>query len=117
MEHTLKELGAEFVRHVVERNTIGVRRVENKAYAHGIMFACPLCFDKNGGLMGTHAVICWSRSAGAPDDASPGPNRWLMTGRNIGELTLDSEIENGDRSITLTSGCGWRGYVTNGKAG
>lgn len=117
MEYTLKELDAEFIRHVVEQDRAGIRRVENKVDAHGVMFACPLCFEKNGGLVGTHNVICWSRSAGTPDEVSPGPGRWLMSGRNLNELTLDAETVGGARSVQLNGGCGWHGYVTNGKAG
>ena len=47
--------------------------VDDIAQAQGITFLCPVCFAKNGGNVGTHGVICWSRSRGVPDSASPGP--------------------------------------------
>lgn len=116
MEYSLKQLDAEFIRYVFEDGVPGIRRMDSKEGAQGIMFACPLCYERNGGLAGTHSVICWSRSAGTPDDVSPGPGRWMMTGRSLDDLTLDEEYGH-SRSVHLQAGCGWHGYVTNGKAG
>lgn len=82
--------------------------------AQGVMFLCPLCFEKNGGPVGTHAVICWSRSRGVPDDEKPGPGRWKMDGTGFADLTLNADPPSTARSVQLSSGCGWHGFVTNG---
>src|SRR4051812_23022235 len=47
--------------------------VDTLEQAQGIDFLCPVCFVTNGGSEGTHHVLCWSRSRGAPEDAKPGP--------------------------------------------
>lgn len=113
---SLIELESEFLR--VDRS--GEREtwvtVQTKAEAHGVMFLCPKCFAANGGAVGTHSVICWSRSAGAPDDATPGPGRWKMDGGSLADLTLNADPPSGARSVALTGGCKWHGFVTNGKA-
>lgn len=113
---TLLDLEAEFLR--IDRS--GEREawepVKTKAEAHGVMFLCPKCFAAKGGAVGTHAVICWSRSAGAPDDASPGPGRWRMDGSGLADLTLNADPPSVARSVALTGGCGWHGFVTNGVA-
>jgi hypothetical protein len=89
-----------------------VARIED---AHGIEFLCPGCFEKNGGAVGTPVIVCWSRSRGTPDDARPGPGRWKMTGTAFDDLTLDADPPNSARSVQLTSGCRWHGFVTNGE--
>lgn len=80
--------------------------------AHGVEFLCPKCFAANGGPRGTHAIICWSRSRGVPNDASPG-GRWSIEGTGFDDLTLNGD-NGGARSVLLTSGCAWHGVVTNG---
>lgn len=92
--------------------------VDSLAEAHGVMFLCPLCYQANGGRVGTHRVICWSRSRGTPEDASPGPGRWTLEGTGFDDLTLNGDAIGGGgaRSVLLTSGCGWHGFVTNGEA-
>jgi hypothetical protein len=84
--------------------------------AQGISFLCPLCFEKNGGPVNTHSVICWSRSRGVPDDASPGPGRWMLDGTGFADLTLNGDPPGNARSVLLTGGCNWHGYITNGEA-
>jgi len=54
--------------------------VDQIGEAQGIFFLCPKCFQANGGSVGTHGVICWSKSRGVPDDANPGPGRWRIVG-------------------------------------
>ena len=70
-------------------------------------------FAANGGEVGTHAVVCWSKSRGVPDKATPGPGRWLMRGTGYADLTLDAEPGK-SRSVLLLGGCAWHGFVTNG---
>lgn len=87
-----------------------VDRIED---AQGVDFLCPKCFVANVGPIGTHRVLCWSRSRGIPDDAEPGPGRWLLVGSGIADLTLNGD--GGSRSVALTSGCHWHGFVTAGE--
>lgn len=88
-----------------------IDRIED---APGVEFLCPKCFAANGGKINTHGVICWSRSRGVPDSASPGPGRWKMEGSDYGDLTLNADPPGTARSVQLTGGCAWHGFVTNG---
>lgn len=83
--------------------------------AMGITFLCPKCFTANCGPIGTHTVICWSRSRGAPDDASPAPGRWKIEGTHYHDLTFNAEPPSGARSILLLNGCHWHGFITDGE--
>lgn len=82
--------------------------------AMGVEFLCPVCSIANKGAVGTHAVICWSRSRGVPDAARPGPGRWKMDGTDFGDLTLNADPPGTARSVKLEGGCGWHGHVTSG---
>lgn len=86
------------------------------AEAQGISFLCPKCFAENKGPRGTHSVICWSRSRGVPEDATPGPGRWKLDGTSFDDLTLNADPPSTARSVQLTGGCGWHGFITNGEA-
>lgn len=88
--------------------------VESIDQAMGVSFLCPLCFEANGGSRGTHAVICWSRSRGAPEEATPGPGRWKMEGTGFADLTLNADPPSSARSVQLLGGCNWHGFVTAG---
>jgi hypothetical protein len=90
------------------------QRVETISEAHGIRFLCPKCFKANGGSVGTHSVICWSRSRGTPDDEPPLPGRWAIVGTGFEDLTLNADPPSGARSVALSGGCQWHGFVTNG---
>ncbi len=87
--------------------------VDSLADAQGVRFFCPKCFAANGGPVGTHGVICWSRSRGVPDEATPGPGRWTLEGSSFDDLTLNGD--GGSRSVLLAGGCAWHGFVTNGE--
>lgn len=91
-------------------------RVETIAEAQGVRFLCPKCFAANGGSVGTHGVLCWSRSRGVPDDARPGPGRWKLDGTSFEDLTLNADPPSWARSVALAGGCAWHGHVTNGDA-
>lgn len=89
--------------------------VDEITEAQGVRFLCPKCFEANSGPVGTHSVICWSRSRGVPDEVRPSPGRWTLEGTGLHDLTLNGDPPGGARSIQLTSGCGWHGFITNGE--
>lgn len=91
---------------------VPVARLED---AQGVRFLCPACFVTNGGPIGTHGVICWSRSRGVPDDAAPGPGRWKLDGTGLHDLTLNADPPATARSVKLETGCMWHGHITNGE--
>lgn len=66
------------------------------ADADGIWFLCPVCFQKNSGPIGTHAIICWRPRV--PPEVFPRPGRWEFEGTGIDDLTLVA----GSSSILLT---------------
>ncbi len=80
------------------------------AGAQGLLFLCPKCFVDNGGPVGTHSVLCWFRDRRVPADESPGPGRWVPTGGDYANLSLQP-------SVNLPGeGCKWHGYITAGVA-
>jgi len=96
-----------------EDGRVFLPKAESIEKAHGVMFLCPKCFERNNGPIGTHSLICWSSSAGAPEEATPGPGRWKMDGTSFDDLSLNAEPGK-SRSVSITGGCAWHGYVTNG---
>ncbi len=112
----LTDLKAGFYRYERREGRVFHVLVANIAEAQGVRFLCPKCFAENGGPTGTHAIVCWSRSRGAPDDATPGPGRWTLDGTGLHDLTLNGDPPGQARSVLLTGGCGWHGLVTDGDA-
>lgn len=112
----LATLEAKFIK-VVEPGRIR-REVVDIAEAQGVQFLCPKCFAKNGGPVGTHSIVCWSRSRGVADDETPGPGRWSLNGTGLADLTLNGDAPGGGgaRSVLLTDGCGWHGFINSGVA-
>lgn len=108
----LTELQPHFLKWIDATHWQMVDRIED---AQGIQFLCPLCFARNNGAARTHSVICWSRSRGVPEDAHPGPGRWMMIGTGYDDLTLNADPPSTERSVLLTGGCGWHGFVTAGE--
>lgn len=82
--------------------------IDSIAGADGIKFLCPKCFTKNGGPIGTHAIICWQPSV--PQDTSPTGGRWTMQGTGYADLTLVA----GSSSVLLKGGCNAHFFVRNG---
>jgi hypothetical protein len=83
--------------------------VATVAEADHVMFLCPLCFEKNGGEVGTHSVMVTFAGRNVPDEAgSRGkdgkPTRWSASGTSIDDLVLTP-------SIQLNGGCAWHGFV------
>lgn len=93
----------------------GRRLVDTMAQAQGIQFLCPKYFATNNGRIGTHLVICWSRSRGVPDDVVPGPGRWKLEGTGFHDLTLAADPPAKKRSVKLLGGCCWHDHVTCGE--
>lgn len=113
----LRELQAAFIRHEVRDGSTYHVHVDSIGEAQGVQFLCPKCFAANSGPVGTHLVMCWSRSRGIADDVMPGPGRWSMHGTGLDDLTLNADPPSEARSVLLTGeGCGWHGFVTNGSA-
>lgn len=109
---TLRELDAHFLRNLgdgVSEYTDGPVGVD------GVMFLCPKCFAANCGKVGTHSVICWFVGR-VPDDLDPKPGRWTPAGSGLDDLTFVPGDPPRAVSVLLTSGCGWHGFVRNGKA-
>lgn len=112
----LTELEPQFLRWEKEDDRVFYPYANGIEDAQGIEFLCPKCFAANGGAVGTHAVICWSRSRGTPEEAEPGPGRWKIEGTDYHDVTLNADPPSSARSVQLNGGCGWHGFVTNGDA-
>lgn len=102
----LSQLEPEFLARDDDRRC---HRVATLAEADGIKFKCPLCFQRNGGAVGTHSIICWQPHV--PQTTHPTPGRWSFHGTGFGDLTLVA----GSSSILLTAGCQWHGFITAGE--
>lgn len=112
----LTDLDPQFLRYEKRADGIFLRYVTTIGEAQGVLFLCPKCFASNGGKIGTHGVICWSRSRGVPDDADPKPGRWSLHGTGYDDLTLNADPPGTARSVLLTGeGCQWHGFITNGE--
>jgi hypothetical protein len=110
----LTDLAPQFIRYEERDGEIHFLYIDRIEQAQGIKFLCPKCFAENNGPIGTHAVICWSSSRGVPDHARPGPGRWHLDGSSYSDLSLMEEPGK-TRSIQLSGGCSWHGFVTAGE--
>lgn len=77
--------------------------------ADGVCFLCPKCFEKNGGPVGTHSIICWRPRV--PAEYRPGPGRWEFEGTGIDDLTLVA----GSSSVKLEVGCQAHFHIVKGE--
>lgn len=89
------------------------RVVENLADADRVQFLCPLCFQRNGGKIGTHRIAIDLEGRGTPDEAcchndQGQPVRWSFSGSCLADLTLAP-------SILILHGCQWHGFVQQGQ--
>lgn len=78
-----------------------------RATADGILFACPTCYLKNAGLVGTHSILCWQPHV--PPELKPGPGRWPFTGADFTDLTLTPSVH-----LPGADGCQAHFFVRNG---
>ena len=84
--------------------------VERMGEAKGLLFLCPVCFEANGGSVGTHAIMCWSPDV--PRSFAPGPGRWYLLGTDELDVTLKGRKSD---SVALTGGgCGAHFFVRGG---
>ena len=103
----LAELNPRFLKVVTDKE---FHRIDTVAEADGILFLCPVCFQKNGGSVGTHSVICWSPKIG--QNVPPTPGRWNLVGSGYDDLTLVA----GSSSVALTGdGCKAHFFIRNGE--
>ena len=110
----LTELNPQFMRYDPRPDGIYLPRVDTIEQAQGIRFLCPVCFKTNGGRVGTHSVMCWSRSRGVSEEATP-KGRWTLHGTGYHDLTLHGDPVGSARSVLLLGGCNWHGFVTEGE--
>jgi len=91
------------------------KHVDTLEEADGIIFLCPVCFQKNKGNVGTHSVLCWFVGK-VPDETVPKPGRWTPRGTGYGDLSF-VDSPGYSRSVLLTNpdGCHWHGFVTDGE--
>lgn len=101
----LRDLEATFLK--IESPTSYRRTGDQRGDADGVHFLCPLCFQRNGGPAGTHAVKVWFEHVG--QDVFPTGGRWTAIGTSLDDLTTKP-------SIQIVGGCNWHGYITNGDA-
>ena len=126
----LRDLDAEFVGNArVEDGSRCYRRQDSIEGAQGLSFQCPKCAvgkergeeDGRGHYKGAHYILCWFRNPrGAekvPDDWTPGPGRWWVeSGTTIDDITFGHGEPPMAKSVLLTAGCGWHGFVEHGEA-
>lgn len=101
----LADLDPDFIRITKPDSYTRVAAIEQ---AQGVMFLCPTCFQKNGGDVGTHWILCWFVGRGVPDTESPGPGRWTTQGTNFENLTLNPSV------LLPGEGCGAHFFVRDG---
>lgn len=131
MSHSLKELEAYFIQYKtgIADETHGRKLpdgstqwggfeitvmpvIESLSEAQGIMFLCPLCFDKNAGPIGTHSIeVTFSDRNVIDKDGSHNKEgratRWKIEGGSgLEDLRLSP-------SILIESGCNWHGFIGN----
>lgn len=126
----LRDLDAEFVGTAhTENGSRCYTRQDSIAGAQGLIFQCPKCAegkergeeDGRGHFKGAHYVLCWFRNPiGAepvPADWTPGPGRWWVeSGSTIDDITFGHGVPPMAKSVLLTAGCGWHGFVERGEA-
>ncbi len=107
----LTDLEPQFVRSWVASASPGWKRgwsrVDRFEMADGVMFLCPVCFERDD----AHQILCWTPEA--PDDLPPGPGRWRMSGTGYDDLSLSGP--GGTSSIMVPGGCRAHFYVHAGE--
>ncbi len=130
--------------HFVVSTEKGWRRVDTIEKANGVWFQCPRCAQgKEVGdnecdchevphaewcdfgrrhHKGAHGVLCWFRNprvvAPVSPEMTPGPGRWWIdaSSTSLADLTFGHGEPHMAKSVQLTGGCNWHGYVQSGEA-
>lgn len=127
MRERLVRLDATFLGHYTPKS---YRRVRSIDAAQGVLFQCPKCAEgkkrrvrgRRGYYEGAHMILCWFRNPRTqprvPDDADPKPGRWWITpdSTSLETLTFDYGEPHMPKSVLLTGGCGWHGFIEHGDA-
>lgn len=87
------------------------RRTEDFSEAQGLIFACPRCFRRNGGLVGTHSILVWFAGRGAPKGMTPLPRWTISGGTSFDDLALLPSID-----LTRGDPDEWHGFILSGEA-
>ena len=111
----LTELEPQFYKRLDDKLS---QQVDSITEADGIRFLCPVCWKKNGGPVGTHAILCWNPSV--PQTTTPKGGRWNLVGTGYHDLSLvagsssvlihGSEEEKAKGIVEH-----WHGFVQNGE--
>ena len=125
----LTDLEPKFIRYVTQSKeeqfaegpatpTEYLHHVDTLAEAQGIQFLCPVCFQKNSGPIGTHAIEVAFADRGVLDhqgshNRAGAPSRWSASGTSYSDLTTLPSIL---IDPALPACAGWHGYITNGEA-
>lgn len=104
----LTELSPQFIDALVSADQT-VYEHRDTIDADGIIFACPKCFNTNGGLVGTHHIVCWRPRVPLSEHLT-GPGRWEMLGTGYADLTLRA----GSSSVSLKGGCNAHFFIESG---
>jgi hypothetical protein len=88
------------------------RRSDDNSRPQGILFACPFCFRKNSGLIGTHSILVWFADRDVPPSNEPLPRWTVASGTTFEDLTLTPSINLQNEHCTEE----WHGWITNGEA-
>ncbi len=87
--------------------------VQSLEDAQCVWFLCPKCFASLGGFVGCHMVEVTFAGRGVPAGVGiknrKGEDvRWQVGGSGLADLTISP-------SILIEGGCGWHGFVQQGK--
>ncbi|HXI82096.1 MAG TPA: hypothetical protein VNM34_14915 [Verrucomicrobiae bacterium] len=111
---TLRELDARFLKLLDPAGESWRWEGVELADSDGVLFLCPKCFAENAGPVGTHSIVCWWRHV--PQSVYPVPGRWKPQGTGLDDLTFAPGVPALPVSVLLKSGCGWHGFVRDGRA-
>lgn len=112
----LTDLEPQFIRYETSDHEY-LRHVDTLTEAQGIQFLCPVCFVKNSGPIGTHAIEVSFSGRGVADhqgshNREGKPSRWSVNGTGYDNLSTQPSIL---IDPALPACAGWHGFITNGE--
>ncbi len=81
------------------------------ANAHGLIFACPRCVERQGRV--AHRIVVWSVDGGVPAHQPPMMRR-KFHGTGLEDITVGAGREGGPATVYVDGGCNWFGFVEHG---